>query len=115
MVIPFPQLSLARIADSAPSLNGYVRSKIFNWPHISIRRGNPNRRSPRRLVGICFEARNRGLIYPGLIYLVAAMSKTLLLLALMLLLAGCGSTTPCDDSDPVGICANAHRTVPTGT
>jgi uncharacterized protein YceK len=43
------------------------------------------------------------------------MTKTLLLLAMMLLLAGCGSTTPCDDSDPAGICANAHRTVPTGT
>jgi len=43
------------------------------------------------------------------------MTKTLLLLALMVLLAGCGATTPCDDSDPVGICANAHSTVPTGT
>jgi hypothetical protein len=61
------------------------------------------------LAGICFEEPNRCLIY------LVAMSKTLLLLALMLLLVGCGSTTPCDDSDPVGICANSHCTVPTGT
>ena len=43
------------------------------------------------------------------------MTKIVLLLAVGLLLVGCGATDPCDDSDPVGICANAHSTVPTGT
>jgi hypothetical protein len=51
---------------------------------------------------------------PDPIYRIA-MSKMLLLLTLIFLLTGCGATTPCNDSDPVGICANAHRTVPTGT
>jgi hypothetical protein len=44
------------------------------------------------------------------------MSKILSLLALIYLLADCsGATTPCNDSDPVGICANSHSSVPTGT
>jgi len=37
------------------------------------------------------------------------MSKLLVLIALCFILAGCGgATTPCDDSDPTGICANSH-------
>jgi hypothetical protein len=41
------------------------------------------------------------------------MSKLLALIALMLVLAGCGGAVsgPCDDSDPVGICANSHSHV----
>ncbi|HZK90713.1 MAG TPA: hypothetical protein VFC56_11245 [Stellaceae bacterium] len=40
------------------------------------------------------------------------MGKLAALLALMFALAGCGGPqTPCDDSDPVGICANAHSHV----
>jgi hypothetical protein len=42
------------------------------------------------------------------------MTKVLLFLLLVFVLAGCGSTTPCDESDPVGICANARHPVPTG-
>ncbi len=44
------------------------------------------------------------------------MSKLLLLFVLAFTLAACGApTTPCDDSDPVGICANSHHQVPTGS
>ena len=40
------------------------------------------------------------------------MARTILLIAALIMcgFAGCGGApqTPCDDSDPVGICANSH-------
>jgi len=37
------------------------------------------------------------------------MARLIALLVLLVVLAGCGgATTPCDDSDPTGICANSH-------
>jgi hypothetical protein len=42
------------------------------------------------------------------------VGKLAALLALMVVLAGCGGpgvTGPCDDSDPVGICASSHSHV----
>ena len=42
---------------------------------------------------------------------ILAISKPALLLALLLLLAGCGGpgvTGPCNDSDPIGPCATSH-------
>ena len=36
------------------------------------------------------------------------MPKWLLLLGLMFAVGGCGSTTACDDNDPVGACRTSH-------
>jgi hypothetical protein len=38
------------------------------------------------------------------------MSKLSVLIAVIFVLAGCGGgvTGPCDDSDPVGVCATSH-------
>jgi uncharacterized protein YceK len=37
------------------------------------------------------------------------MSKLALFFALIFLLSGCGSVSgPCDDSDPIGVCASSH-------
>ena len=36
------------------------------------------------------------------------MPKLVLLLAFAFVVAGCGATTPCDDSDPVGACRFSH-------
>ena len=39
------------------------------------------------------------------------MFRLLVFAALIIAVAGCGSTTPCDDSDPVGPCATSHSQV----
>jgi len=36
------------------------------------------------------------------------MSRLLALIVFIVALAGCGTTTPCDDSDPIGPCATSH-------
>jgi hypothetical protein len=50
-----------------------------------------------------------------LCYFASAMAKFLSFIALVFILAGCGSgvTGPCakEDQDPTGICANSHGEV----
>jgi uncharacterized protein YceK len=39
------------------------------------------------------------------------MRKVIVLIALIFMLSGCGSTSPCSDADPTSACATSHGQV----